>query len=136
MCWPSVSSSRSAAGWPTGTARAGCSPPPSPSSPSPRSAAPGRAVLVPARVVMGVGGAMMVPVGRLVVLRTTAKTDLIRAIAYLTWPALVAPVIAPALGGILSTYASWRWIFLINVPLGLAGLVLARRLVPDVRSPH
>src|SRR3954454_20942927 len=99
-------------------------------------AAPGLAVLVAARVVMGVGGAMMVPVGRLVVLRTTAKTDLIRAIAYLTWPALVAPVIAPALGGVLSTYASWRWIFLINVPLGLAGLVLARRMVPDVRSPH
>src|SRR3954452_24459453 len=97
--------------------------------------APGLAVLVAARVVMGVGGAMMVPVGRLVVLRTTAKTDLIRAIAYLTWPALGAPVIAPALGGVLSTYASWRWIFLINVPLGLAGLVLARRMVPDVRAP-
>jgi MFS family permease len=80
------------------------------------------------------GGAMMVPVGRLVVLRTTEKTDLIRAIAYLTWPALVAPVLAPALGGVLSTYASWRWIFLINVPLGLAGLVLALRLVPDVRA--
>jgi MFS family permease len=77
----------------------------------------------------------MVPVGRLVVLRTTAKADLIRAIAYLTWPALVAPVIAPALGGVLSTYANWRWIFLINVPLGLAGFVLARRLVPDVRRP-
>ena len=70
------------------------------------------------RVLQGVGGAMMVPVGRLVVLRTTAKSDLIKAIAYLTWPALVAPVIAPALGGFLSTYASWRWIFLINVPLG------------------
>jgi MFS family permease len=77
---------------------------------------------------------MMVPVGRLVVLRTTAKSDLMKAIAYLTWPALVAPVIAPALGGILSTYASWRWIFLINIPLGLAGLVLARRLVTDVRG--
>src|SRR4051812_3845681 len=97
-------------------------------------AAPGLAGLVAARGVMGVGGAMRGPVGRLVVLRTTAKTDLIRAIAYLTWPALVAPVIAPALGGVLSTYASWRWIFLINVPLGLAGLVLARRLVPDVRG--
>jgi MFS family permease len=78
---------------------------------------------------------MMVPVGRLVVLRTTAKTDLIRAIAYLTWPALVAPVVAPALGGVLSTYASWRWIFLVNVPLGLVALLLAVRLVPDVRAP-
>jgi EmrB/QacA subfamily drug resistance transporter len=89
-------------------------------------------MLTATRVVQGVGGAMMVPVGRLVVLRTTAKSDLIRAIAYLTWPALLAPVIAPAVGGILSTYASWRWIFLINVPLGLAGLLLARRLIPHI----
>jgi MFS family permease len=92
-------------------------------------------MLTATRVLQGVGGAMMVPVGRLVVLRTTAKSDLMRAIAYLTWPALVAPVIAPALGGALSTYASWRWIFLINVPLGVIGLVLASRLVPDVREP-
>jgi EmrB/QacA subfamily drug resistance transporter len=91
-------------------------------------------MLVATRVLQGIGGAMMVPVGRLVVIRTTAKTDLVTAIAYLTWPALVAPLLAPALGGVLSTYASWRLIFLINVPLGLAALVLARRLVPDVRS--
>ena len=73
------------------------------------------------RVLQGLGGAMMVPVGRLVVLRMTAKTELVRAIAYLTWPALLAPVVAPAVGGLLSTYASWRLIFLINVPLGLVG---------------
>ena len=91
-------------------------------------------MLVATRVLQGIGGAMMVPVGRLMVIRTTAKTDLVKAIAYLTWPALVAPLIAPALGGVLSTYASWRWIFLINVPLGLAGLVLALRLVPDIRA--
>ncbi|MCU7728702.1 MFS transporter [Actinoplanes sp. KI2] len=91
-------------------------------------------MLVATRVLQGVGGAMMVPVGRLVVIRTTAKTDLVRAIAYLTWPALVAPLVAPALGGVLSTYASWRWIFLVNVPLGLAALVAARVLVPDVRA--
>ncbi|MFF5290539.1 MFS transporter [Paractinoplanes globisporus] len=91
-------------------------------------------MLVATRVLQGVGGAMMVPVGRLVVIRTTEKTDLVRAIAYLTWPALVAPLIAPALGGVLSTYASWRWIFLINVPLGLIALPLALRLVPEVRS--
>ena len=96
--------------------------------------APSLPVLTATRVLQGVGGAMMVPVGRLVVLRTTAKTDLIKAIAYLTWPALVAPVIAPAAGRRASTFASWRWIFLINVPLGLAGLVLARRLVPDVAA--
>jgi EmrB/QacA subfamily drug resistance transporter len=93
-------------------------------------------MLVGTRVLQGVGGALMVPVGRLVVLRSTAKSDLVRAIAYLTWPALLAPVIAPALGGILSTYASWRWIFVINLPLGVAGLLLARRLVPDVRAEN
>src|SRR4051794_1742776 len=97
-------------------------------------AATGLPMLVGTRVLQGVGGAMMVPVGRLVVVRTTAKTDLVRAIAYLTWPALAAPLLAPALGGALSEYASWRWIFLINLPLGLAGLILARRLVPDVRA--
>ncbi|MGX6600747.1 MFS transporter [Micromonosporaceae bacterium Da 78-11] len=90
--------------------------------------------LVATRVLQGVGGAMMVPVGRLVVIRTTAKADLVKAIAYLTWPALVAPLVAPALGGVLSTYASWRWIFLVNVPLGLVAALLARRLVPDVRA--
>ncbi|GAA1256621.1 MFS transporter [Pseudonocardia aurantiaca] len=97
-------------------------------------AAPSLPVLTAARVLQGAGGAMMVPVGRLVVLRTTAKTDLVRAIAYLTWPALTAPVVAPVLGGVLSEYASWRWIFVINVPLGLVALVLARRLVPDLRA--
>jgi EmrB/QacA subfamily drug resistance transporter len=91
-------------------------------------------MLVATRVLQGVGGAMMVPVGRLVVLRTTAKAQLVQAIAYLTWPALVAPVLAPAIGGTLSTYASWRWIFLVNVPLGVAAFVLARRLVPDIRA--
>ncbi|GAA3043411.1 MFS transporter [Pseudonocardia yunnanensis] len=91
-------------------------------------------MLTATRVLQGAGGAMMVPVGRLVVLRTTAKPDLVRAIAYLTWPALAAPVISPVLGGVLSEYASWRWIFVINIPLGLAALLLARRLVPDLRA--
>lgn len=97
-------------------------------------AAPSLTVLTVFRVLQGVGGALMVPVGRLIVLRTTAKSELIKAIAYLTWPALVAPVLAPPLGGLISQFASWRWIFLINVPLGIIGLVLARRLVPDVRA--
>ncbi|WP_308258023.1 MFS transporter [Pseudonocardia lacus] len=97
-------------------------------------AAPTLEVLTATRVLQGAGGAMMVPVGRLVVLRTTAKHDLVRAIAYLTWPALAAPVVAPVLGGVLSSYASWRWIFLLNLPLGLVGLVLARRLVPEMRG--
>ena len=98
--------------------------------------APSLPVLTATRVLQGVGGAMMVPVGRLVVLRTTPKRDLVRAIAFLTWPALVAPVIAPAVGGLLANYASWRWIFIINVPLGITALVLALRIVPDVRAPR
>jgi EmrB/QacA subfamily drug resistance transporter len=89
--------------------------------------------LTAVRVLQGIGGAMMVPVGRLVVLRSTTRADLIDAIAYLTWPALAAPVIAPALGGILTTYASWRWIFVINLPLGVVAFAIAMRIVPDVR---
>lgn len=88
------------------------------------------------RVLQGVGGAMMVPVGRLVVLRATAKSDLITAIAYLTWPALAAPMVAPAVGGALTTFLSWRWIFLVNLPLGALALVVALRIVPDVRGPE
>ncbi len=92
------------------------------------------AELVVARVLQGAGGALMVPVGRLVVLRETPKPELVRAVAYLTWPALLAPVIAPAVGGLLVTDASWRWIFLINVPLGAVALVAAFRLVPQLRA--
>lgn len=86
------------------------------------------------RVLQGLGGAMMVPVGRLVVLRTTPKKDLLDAVALITWPALVAPVIAPALGGWLATYASWQWIFLINLPLGAVAMVVAQRIVPALRT--
>ncbi len=82
------------------------------------------------RVLQGVGGAMMVPVGRLAVLRGTAKQDVITAIALLTWPALAAPVVAPLLGGIFTTYLTWHWIFLVNVPLGVVALVVAMRLIP------
>ncbi|HSU35227.1 MAG TPA: MFS transporter [Propionibacteriaceae bacterium] len=88
------------------------------------------AMLVGARILQGIGGAMMVPVGRLVVLRATSKKDLLDATAYLTWPALVAPVIAPALGGWIVSVASWPWIFLINVPLGMVAIVIAARIVP------
>ena len=84
-----------------------------------------------ARVLQGVGGAMMVPVGRLAVLRTTEKHELIRAIATITWPGLAAPLLGPPLGGFLATYASWHWIFFLNVPLGIAALVAAMRLLPE-----
>ena len=88
------------------------------------------AMLVGARILQGIGGAMMVPVGRLVVLRATAKKDLLDATAYLTWPALLAPVLAPALGGWIVSVATWPWIFLINVPLGVVAIVVAARIVP------
>ncbi|WP_312132382.1 MFS transporter [Leclercia sp.] len=84
------------------------------------------------RVLQGMGGALMVPVGRLAVLRTTPKHLLITAIATLTGPALVAPIIGPPLGGFITSYANWRWIFFINVPLGLIAIVLALRIIPDI----
>ena len=89
---------------------------------------------VAARVLQGLGGAMMVPVGRLTVLRTTEKSALVGAIALLTWPALAAPVLGPPVGGLLTTYASWRWIFYLNVPLGLAAIVASAALMPNLRE--
>jgi MFS family permease len=87
-----------------------------------------------ARILQGMGGAMMVPVGRLAVLRSTEKRHLMRSIAYITWPGLAAPVIGPALGGFISTYFSWRWIFLLNVPIGLLGLALTAIFIPNSRE--
>src|SRR5262252_1456349 len=87
-----------------------------------------------ARVLQGIGGAMMVPVGRLIVLRNTEKQHFVRMIAYLTWPALAAPVIGPPLGGLITTYSSWQWIFLLNVPLAAVGLGLALILIPNSRG--
>jgi len=85
---------------------------------------------VGARILQGLGGAMMVPVGRLIVLRETEKKDLIRAIAYLTWPALSAPLLGPPLGGFITAYFSWHRIFYINVPLGLVALFFVWKIVP------
>jgi MFS family permease len=92
--------------------------------------------LVVARVFQGLGGAMMVPVGRLVLLRSVAKSELVAAMAWLTMPALVGPVVGPPLGGLIVTYASWRWIFDINVPIGVIGIILVSRYVKDVREPR
>ncbi len=89
---------------------------------------------VAARVLQGMGGAMMVPVGRLAVLRTTEKAALVGAIALLTWPALAAPVLGPPVGGLLTTYASWRWIFYLNVPLGLLAMACSPALMPNLRE--
>ena len=90
--------------------------------------------LVAARVVQGMGGAMMTPVGRLIVLRTIPKADFINAIAWLTIPALVGPVLGPPLGGFITTYANWRWIFWINIPVAVLGIGLITRFIPDVRE--
>jgi EmrB/QacA subfamily drug resistance transporter len=87
-----------------------------------------------ARVIQGIGGAMMVPVGRLVVLRTTEKHNLIDAITFITWPGLIAPVVGPPLGGFITTYFSWHWIFFLNVPLGIVGMALSSHLIPNLKE--
>jgi EmrB/QacA subfamily drug resistance transporter len=86
------------------------------------------------RIIQGMGGAMMVPVGRLVILRTVPKAELISALAWLTIPALMGPVIGPPLGGFITTFFSWRWIFWINIPVGILGVILATRYVADIRE--
>lgn len=91
---------------------------------------------VAARFVQGMGGAMMVPVGRLVVLRSTTKAEMVQAMSYLTIPALIGPVIGPPLGGFISTYFHWRWIFFINIPISILGLVMAARHIENVREEH
>jgi EmrB/QacA subfamily drug resistance transporter len=90
--------------------------------------------LVVARLLQGMGGAMMVPVGRLVLLRSVEKENLLNAMAWFTAPALLGPVLGPPLGGFIVTYYSWRWIFFINLPIGLLGIYLATRFIGDIRE--
>ncbi|HEY4293998.1 MFS transporter [Luteibacter sp.] len=92
-------------------------------------------LLVLSRLLQGIGGAMMVPVGRLVLLRSVPKSELVSAMSWLLVPALIGPVVGPPLGGFIVTWASWRWIFYINVPIGLVGMWLASRYIPDIRLP-
>jgi EmrB/QacA subfamily drug resistance transporter len=87
-----------------------------------------------ARIVQGMGGAMMTPVGRLVLLRSIDKRALVNAMAWVTVPALIGPVIGPPLGGFITTYFSWHWIFLINIPIGLLGIFMALRYIDPIRS--
>ncbi len=96
--------------------------------------APSLTQFVLARMVQGMGGAMMTPVGRLILVRSVDKRELINAMVWVTLPALVGPLIGPPLGGFITTYVSWHWIFLINIPIGLAGIVLATLYIPDVRA--
>ncbi|HTA65771.1 MAG TPA: DHA2 family efflux MFS transporter permease subunit [Xanthomonadaceae bacterium] len=91
--------------------------------------------LVAARFLQGMGGALMVPVGRLVLLRAIPKNELVNALSWLTIPALVAPMVGPPLGGFITTFYNWRWIFLINLPMGALGIALAWRFIPDLREP-
>jgi EmrB/QacA subfamily drug resistance transporter len=93
-------------------------------------------VFVAGRALQGAAAAMMSPVGRLVVLRTSEKKDLMRALSALIWPGLVAPVLGPPLGGWITGFASWHWIFFVNIPIALAGIVLVMAHVPNEVQPR
>lgn len=90
--------------------------------------------LVLSRIIQGVGGALMVPVGRLAILRAFPRYEMVQLLSFITLPGLIGPLMGPALGGFLVQYASWHWIFLINIPIGLAGCLLAGRYMPELRA--
>jgi len=92
-------------------------------------------MLIAMRVLQGAGGAMMVPVGRLTVLASISRSQLVGVMAFLAWPGLVAPVIAPLAGGLITTYANWHWLFLINAPLGAIAFLAAWRLIASIPGP-
>jgi len=96
--------------------------------------APSFPAFIAARILQGCAAAMMSPVGRLVVLRTSEKKDLLRALSTLVWPALIAPVLGPPLGGFITSAASWRWIFYVNLPVGLVGMALVLAHLPNHKS--
>jgi EmrB/QacA subfamily drug resistance transporter len=91
-------------------------------------------MFVAARIVQGMGGAMMTPVGRLVLLRTTPKAEFLSAMAWFTVPALIGPLIGPPLGGFIVTFFAWEWIFWINIPVGIVGIVLVGLYVPELKE--
>jgi EmrB/QacA subfamily drug resistance transporter len=90
--------------------------------------------LVACRILQGCGGSMMVPVGRLTIVRTFAKSELVRAMSFVSIPALIAPMLGPIAGGLIVGYLHWRLIFFVNIPIGLAGLYLVYRHLPDYRE--
>jgi EmrB/QacA subfamily drug resistance transporter len=87
-----------------------------------------------ARFLQGMGGAMMSPIGRLVMLRSFDKREIVAVMTWVTMPALVGPVLGPPVGGFITTYFSWHWIFVINIPIGLLGIALATRFIPNLRG--
>jgi len=89
---------------------------------------------VAARMIQGLGGAMMVPVGRLVLLRTVPRSEIVGALSYLMIPALLGPLCGPLIGGFITTYFHWRWIFFVNVPIGIVGIVLVSLFIKNVRG--
>jgi EmrB/QacA subfamily drug resistance transporter len=91
-------------------------------------------MLLVMRVFQGLGGAMMTPVGRLVLLRSFPRSELVTAMTYMTLPAVIGPVVGPLLGGVLTSALSWRWIFYVNIPFGLLGIFMALRYFGDVRG--
>lgn len=93
-------------------------------------------VLVLSRIVQGFGGAMMTPVGRLILTRTFPKNQLMKAMSYYMLPGMLGPTMGPLVGGFITTYFSWHWNFFINVPIGFIGVLLALRVVPDIRMPR
>ncbi|GGP24667.1 multidrug transporter subunit MdtD [Silvimonas amylolytica] len=97
---------------------------------------PTLAFLVASRILQGVGGALMVPVGRLVVLRAYPRSELVDVLSFVTLPGMVGPLIGPTLGGWLVEYASWHWIFLINIPVGILGCIATLKYLPDLRGPE
>lgn len=96
--------------------------------------APDLLALVAARILQGFGGAMMVPVGRLLLLRSISRSQMVSAMAWLMIPSLLGPVLGPPLGGLIVSTTSWRWIFFINVPIGVIGAVAVSLFIPDVRE--
>jgi EmrB/QacA subfamily drug resistance transporter len=86
------------------------------------------------RTVQGIGGAMMTPVGRVIVVKSVPRLEIVRAMNYVTIPAVLAPLIGPSVGGFIVTYFSWPWIFFLNLPIGIAGLILVYIYVPDLRE--